>query len=81
MRKFWLLSALNSKTHFPTIITKGHDIWTIANEFEGRFFELSLKKSYQINIFHYKQIKWELIINHTFTSKIDLKWFKVSRDD
>ncbi len=45
----------------------------LAKNFKGDFLNFLKKKSYQNNIFHYKQIKWDLIINHTFISKIDLK--------
>ena len=83
MRNFCILSALNSKAYFPPIITKGQDTWTIGNEFEGRFFGTLFKGKVikVINLPHKKQIKWELIISHNYISKINLKLFKVSRDD
>ena len=82
-RNFCFLSALNSKNHFPPIITKGQDTWTIGNEFEGRFFGTIFKGKVLkvINLPHIKQIKWELLISHHFVAKINLKLFKVSRDD
>jgi hypothetical protein len=84
LKDFETLLITNDINHYPCIIKKGSNTWSIGNIFEGKFFglyEFHAKVLKEKNFPELKAIEWIIFLENGEICKVKFKLYKVTDDD
>lgn len=84
LKDFELTLILNDSKHYPCIIKKGSNTWTMGNIFEGKFFalyEFHAKVLKEKNFPEYKQTERIFCLENGEIFKLKINLYKVTSDD
>jgi hypothetical protein len=84
LKDFETLLITNDINHYPCIIKKGSNTWSVGNIFEGKFFglyEFHAKVLKEKNFPELKAIEWIFFLENGEICKVKFKLYKVTDDD